>query len=192
MSQQSMPDSIELYEGAVGYMRNIIAGTRPDQMAGATPCDEWTVQALINHNIKVSQSFHGMMTGGGGVDPFAVSGPLPSEGAVAAFESSTGALLEAIKAPGAVEKVVKAPFGEMPGGQLIMIPFADLLIHKLDLAKATGQDNSLDSSMSDACYALLAPMMQGMRSGGNFGPEVSVPAGAIIQDKLLGITGRTP
>ena len=31
MSQQGMPNSIELYEGAVGYMRDIIAGIRPDQ-----------------------------------------------------------------------------------------------------------------------------------------------------------------
>ena len=192
MSQASMPDSIELYEGAVKYMRDIIAGVRPDQMGSATPCAEWNVQALINHNIKVSQVFRTMMTGGDKVDPFDVSGPIPPEGAVAAFEASTGALLKAIKAPGAVEKVVKAPFGEMPGGQLIMIPFADLLIHKWDLAKGTGQESSMDSSMADACHALLAPMMEGMRSGGNFGPAVTVPGSANIQDKLLGITGRTP
>ncbi len=191
MTQQG-PNSIEIYEGAVKYMRDIIAGVRPDQMGSTTPCSEWNVQALINHNIRVSQAFVGMLTGSGGVDPFDVSGPLPPEGAVAAFEGSTGALLAAIKAPGAVDKVVKAPFGEMPGGQLIMIPFADILIHKWDLAKATGQDTSLDSSMADACHALLAPMMEGMRSGGNFGPAVSVPVSASIQDKLLGITGRTP
>lgn len=191
MAQQG-PNPIEIYEGAVNYMRDIIAGVKSDQFNASTPCSEWTVQALINHNIKVSQTFLGMMTGSGGVDPFDVSGPIPDEGAVAAFEGSTGALLEAIKAPGALEKVVKAPFGEMPCSQLIMIPFADLLIHKWDLAKATGQDSSLDSSMSDACYALLEPMMQGMRAGGNFGSEVSIPASASIQDKLLGITGRTP
>ena len=190
MAQQG-PNPVEVYEGSVNYMRDIIAGVKADQLSASTPCTEWNVQSLINHNIKVSQAFFGMLTGSGGVNPFDVSGPIPPEGAVAAFEGSTGALLEAIKAPGALEKVVEAPFGKMPGSQLIMIPFADLLIHKWDLAKATGQDTSLDSSMSDACYALLAPMMEGMRSGGNFASEVSVSASANIQEKLLGITGRT-
>lgn len=191
MAQQG-PNPIEIYEGAVNYMRDIIAGVKTEQLSDSTPCTEWDVQSLINHNIKVSQAFHGMLTGGGKVDPFDVSGPIPSEGAVAAFEGSTGALLQAIKAPGALEKVVEAPFGKMPGSQFIMIPFADLLIHKWDLAKATGQDSSLDSSMSDACFALLSPMLEGLRSGGNFGSAVSVSADASIQDKLLGITGRAP
>lgn len=191
MAQQG-PNPIEIYEGAVNFMRDIIAGVKADQLTSSTPCVEWNVQALIIHNIKVSQAFHGMMTGSGGVDAFDVKGPIPSEGAVAAFEGTTGALLEAIKAPGALEKVVEAPFGKMPGGQFIMIPFADLLIHKWDLAQATGQDSSLDSSMSDVCYALFSPMVQGMRAGGNFGAEVLVSASASIQEKLLGMTGRTP
>jgi len=191
MTQQG-PNPIEFYEGAVNYMRDIIAGVSSDQFSASTPCVEWNVQSLINHNIKVSQAFHGMLTGSGGVDPFDVSGPIPAEGAVAAFEGSTGALLEAIKASGALEKVVDAPFGKMPGSQLIMIPFADLLIHKWDLAKATGQDSSMDSSMTDACYALLAPMMEGLRASGNFASEVSVPVSASVLDKLLAITGRQP
>ena len=191
MAQQG-PNPIEVYEGAVNYMRDIIVGVQADQFNASTPCSEWNVKSLINHNIKVSQAFYGMLTGSGRVNPFDVSGPIPSEGAVAAFEGSTGALLEAIKAPGALEKVVDAPFGKMPGSQLIMIPFADLLIHKWDLAKATGQDSSMDSSMADACHALLAPMMDGLRSSGNFASEVTVPASASTQDRLLAITGRTP
>ena len=189
---QQGPNPIEVYEGAVNYMRDIIAGVKSDQFNASTPCSEWTVQALINHNVKVSQTFLGMMTGSGGVDPFDVSGPIPDEGAVAAFEGSTGALLEAIKAPGALEKVVKAPFGEMPGSQLIMIPFGDLLIHKWDLAKATGQDTSLDGGLAEVCYHVLEHLLEGGRDPNNFAEAVSVPISASFQDKLLALSGRTP
>ncbi len=116
----------------------------------------------------------------------------PEEGARDAFLNHTNKVLEAIKAPGMVEKVLSTPFGEMPAGHFLMFPFGDILIHKWDLAKATGQDTAMDSSMADVCFNAIAGMMEGARQGGAFGPEVIVPRDASRRDKLLGLTGRTP
>ena len=74
----------------------------------------------------------------------------------------------------------------------LMFPFGDILIHKWDLAKPTGQDTAMDSSMADVVYNMWGPMMGGMREHGVFGPEVVVPANASDRDKLLGLCGRTP
>ncbi len=192
MAQQG-PNPIEVYEGAVQSLLPIIAGIKPDQVGAATPCSEWNVGALINHNILVSQFAGGIITGkDAGVNPFAPSSELPSEGAVAAFEAGTKAILEAIKVAGALEKEVETPFGRMPVSNFLMIPMADMVVHKWDLAKATNQDTSLDSNLAEVCYQCLTPAVAGGREAGFFGNEVSIPISASIQERLLGLTGRKP
>ncbi len=192
MSQACMPNPILLYEGARDYMIPIIGGVQASQLTGATPCSEWNVKQLINHNLLVAEWVHQTFTGGEGADPFAVDGDLPAEGAQAAFATVTNKVLDAIKAPGMLEKVITTPFGEMPAGNFLMFPFGDILIHKWDLAQATNLDTAMDSSMADACFQVISPMLQGNRDGGFFGPEVTVPIDASDRDKLLGLCGRTP
>jgi len=192
MTQQG-PNPIELYEGAIGYMRPILAAVNSSQLGNATPCTEWNVQQLITHNIKTEQRFHSMLTGGAPVDNMSVVGPLPPEGALAAFDAGVAQLLGAIKAPGALERVVLHPrYGEMPGSEVIMIPFTDLMIHKWDLAKATNQDTSLDSSLAEACYSGFMHHIERGRQAGLYSPEVTVRITASIQNKLLALTGRQP
>ena len=99
MTQSGMPNPIELYEGARDYMIPIIRGVRSEQLSDSTPCTEWNVQQLIKHNILVTSSAHAMLTGGEAVNPFAVDGPLPAEGAEDAFRAGTDRVLAAIKAP---------------------------------------------------------------------------------------------
>ncbi|MCH7622225.1 MAG: TIGR03086 family protein [Chloroflexi bacterium] len=192
MTQAGTPNPIELYEGARDYMIPIIGGVQASQLSGSTPCTEWNVKQLINHNLLVAEWIHRTLTGGEGVDPFAVDGDLPEEGAQAAFAAVTNKVLDAIKAPGMLEKVITTPFGEMPAGNFLMFPFGDILIHKWDLAKATNLDTAMDSSMADACLQVMSPMLQGNREGGFFGPEVTVPIDASDRDKLLGLCGRNP
>ena len=192
MAQGGMPNPIELYEGARDYMIPIIGGVQASQLTGSTPCTDWNVKQLINHNLLVAEWIHSIFAGGEGVDPFAVDGDLPQEGAQAAFAAVTNKVLDAIKAPGMLEKVINTPFGEMPAGNFLMFPFGDILIHKWDLAKATNLDTAMDSSMADACFQVISPMLQGNRDGGFFGPAVTVPIDASSRDKLLGLAGRTP
>ena len=192
MAQANMPNPIELYEGARDYMIPIIRGVQASQLSSSTPCAEWNVKQLINHNLLVAEWVHSIFTGGEALDPFAVDGDLPEEGAQAAFASVTDKVLHAIKAPGMLEKVITTPFGDMPAGNFLMFPFGDILIHKWDLAKATSLDTAMDSSMADACFQVISPMLQGNREGGFLGPEVVVPIDASSRDKLLGLAGRTP
>ena len=187
MTQQG-PNPIEAYEGAIQSMRPIIAGVRADQLNASTPCTDWNVQALINHNINVSQFFNSLLIGAGGGGSMEVNVPLPPEGAAAAFEAATGGLLATAKATD-LEKVIEAPFGSMPAGQLLMFPFGDMLIHKWDLAKATNQDTSLDSGLAEVCYQLMQGLLERGRDP-NFAEAVSVPISASIQDKLLAFSGR--
>ena len=99
-------------------------------MNGPTPCSLWNVQALINHNVKVTGFAHGVLLENITVNSQDVIGhPLPAEGAVDAFDAGVARVLELIKSPGSAEKQIKTPFGEMKRVEFLMAPFADLLIH---------------------------------------------------------------
>ena len=188
---QSGPNPIEVYEGAAQMMRPIMAGVASSQLSSSTPCTEWNVQQLIQHNLKVSQWVHNLLTGTGSVNPMDVSGELPREGAAAAFEAIANGLLATAKSMD-LEEVVEGPFGPMTVGQLLIVPSGDIVVHKWDLAKATDQDTSLDSGLAEVCFHAMLPVTPGGREQGFFGPEVNVPANATIQEKLLAVTGRQP
>jgi len=73
-----------------------------------------------------------------------------------------------------------------------LLPFADMVIHKWDLARAVGEEEALDASLAEICYHTFAGIAEGARKSGAFGPEVQIPISGSMQDKLLGVTGRTP
>ena len=192
MAQQG-PNPIEVYESAVKAIMPLMAGVTAAQLSSTTPCTEWTVQSLINHALAV-QVFGGSVLSKASPDMASmgnVDHALPSEGAEAAFKSITDTTLAALKNAN-LEESVETPFGAMPGGNFIMIPITDMIIHKWDLGKATGQDAAIDSALAELGIQVLTPAIAQGREGGFFGPEVSVPASASAQDRLIGLSGRTP
>jgi hypothetical protein len=79
----------------------------------------------------------------------------------------------------------------------------DLPPHGWDLARATGQDDTIDPRDVERLWAtttaIPAEMMVKYRTPGAFGPgvevfgpEVEVPADAPLQNRLLGLIGRDP
>ena len=184
MSQQRVPDPIQLYEATARQTREFITGVKPGQLGDPTPCTEWNVQALLDHVIGVVAFGFGVLSGTG------PQAPPAADNVLAAYEAGTARVLEAAREPGALDRRFSTPMGEMSGAKLLGLLSMDGLIHGWDLAKATGQDTALDSHLVDTCYALFAPGMDAMRASGRFGSEVEVPEGADTQVRLLGIMGR--
>ena len=117
---QQMPSPIDLFQTGVRGYRQTLGGVRPDQMANSTPCSEWNVQSLINHNIRTMGFMRGMLQENITVNPMDVSGPLPGANAMEAFNAAVDGLLEVVQAPGAVDKEIETPFGRMTMGQVLM------------------------------------------------------------------------
>ena len=187
------PNPIEIYESAVQALTPIMSGVTAARLISSTPCTAWSVQSLINHALAV-QSFANTVVSKGTPDMASmgqVDHALLSEGAEAAFKSITDTTLAALKAAN-LEEEVETPFGAMPGGNFIMNPITDMIIHKWDLAKAIGQDPTIDSALAELGIQVLSLGIAQGREGGFFGPEVTVPASASAQDRLLALSGRTP
>ena len=73
-----------------------------------------------------------------------------------------------------------------------MIVVGDVVVHTWDLARATGQDESLDPEIVTEMLIGMQPMDEMLRQSGHYGPKVDVDDGADDQTKLIAFTGRTP
>ncbi len=183
MTQQAMPNPIDLYLSAAQGTRSTLSGVKPEQMNDATPCTEWNVKALMDHIVGGTGFVHSVLAG---TEPSAPASGDP----VAAYDAGVASVVGAASKPGLLEANLTTPFGEMPGGQFLMSGFMDTLVHGWDLAKATGQETALDPKLVEVCYAAFLGHTDGLRAGGAITSEVPVSESASTQDKLLGILGR--
>ena len=69
---------------------------------------------------------------------------------------------------------------------------SDVFLHTWDLARATGQDDRMDPDFAAMLLSGMEPMEEIIRSSGEYGPRVEVPADADVQARLLGFIGRDP
>jgi uncharacterized protein (TIGR03086 family) len=81
-------------------------------------------------------------------------------------------------------------FGDFAGADYAAQLFLDTLIHGWDIARATGQDTTLDPELVAACLPIAQQITSMARSTGVFGEEVPVSPDADQQTKLLGLVGR--
>ena len=186
------PNVIDLYEGAVHQMLPILGGIKADQLGASTPCTEWTVQNLIIHNVKVTGFVQGTIKGNNTVDAGQVGDPMPSEGAVEAFTAGTNDVLNLLKTTDDLMEVIETPFGSMPIAHFAMFPTIDIIIHKWDIAKGTGQSTAIDAGFAESTFGALQMGAEIGRQFGLFASEVEIPLSATIQDKLLAASGRQP
>lgn len=69
-----------------------------------------------------------------------------------AYMQSTEAVRLAWGEPGVLDRDVTVPFGTFPGTVAIRMHFVDHLVHGWDLAKATGQDTTIEERLATAAY----------------------------------------
>jgi uncharacterized protein (TIGR03086 family) len=127
---------------------------------------------------QVGDRFEGDLMGD---DPSAWSGLLAS---------SMEEAHEVVRRPDALARTVHLSFGDTPGEEYVRQLTADLAIHGWDLARATGQDDTLDPD----AVALLLPWAQEnaelLAGSGMFGSPVAVGPDSPDAVRLLGLLGR--
>jgi uncharacterized protein (TIGR03086 family) len=116
--------------------------------------------------------------------------------AFTAFNEGSARALAAFAAEGAMDKIIKAPFGDVPGSIFVWIASVDSFTHGWDLAKATGQPTDLDPALAEQLLAVskqaVTDDLRGSEGQKPFGPAVEVANSATAADKLAGFLGRKP
>ena len=189
--------STEALASSFAMTRGILANVTPDQYDQPTPCASWKVRDLVNHIVEGANWFPLCVNGGAAPDPDPTHGVDYAAGDVlASYDAGAQATLAAFGAPGAQERIVKLPFGELPGAVFMGIALNDVYTHGWDLAKATGQPTDLDPEMGTKLLAqaqgFVSDDFRGADGQAPFGPAVEAPASASAADKLAAFLGRQP
>ena len=182
-------DRAEEHRRIAGEFTKTVEGVGPEAWDNPAPPDGWVARDVVRHLVEWFPAF---LQGSTGIS--LAAGPSVDDDPAGAWRTQTDAVQDLLDDPDIAEHVYDLPhIGRMSLGQAIdMIYTADVFMHRWDLARATGQDETLDP---DKCAELLEgmlPMDEAMRQSGHYGPRVEVPDDADVQTKLLAFIGRTP
>lgn len=179
---------LAVYRRAADLAMGIVERVHPGQLGDATPCTEWNVRMLINHVVSGNLFFVHLAIGS--TPPDRAVDHLGNDPPTV-FRDSVLAVSAAFEPDGFLDRVVTAPFGEVPGRQLVDMRRNELTVHGWDLAKATGQSTDFDPEVIAACLASYTawPWLQD-RAGAPFDAEQPAPPGVTDADRLAAFLGR--
>jgi uncharacterized protein (TIGR03086 family) len=168
-----------------GPLGGVVGGITQDQLDRPTPCAGFDVRGVLEHMIGGATAFAAAFRG-------EAPGAPDLRDPLAGFAPALGDLVAAISEPGALERTVAAPFGEVPGETFARFVVLDGLVHGWDLATATGQPYDPPDELVAEVDAFARQALDPLRDGATFGPAVAPPAGASPLERLVAYTGRTP
>ena len=153
-----------------------------------SPCEGWVARDVVGHLVEWLPAF---FFGSWGLDQ--PSGPPVADDPAGAWRAVDRAIQAALDDPEVAGRERDTRMGRSTFGQTIdQICTPDVLIHTWDLARATGQDETLDPDEVHRFVAGMEPLDDLLRQSGHYGPRVAVPADADEQTRLIAFVGRTP
>jgi uncharacterized protein (TIGR03086 family) len=172
-----------------GRFGAVAAAVRPEQWDGPAPVAGWPARDVVRHLVEWFPPF---LAGGAAVE--LPPGPSVDQDPAAAWRHLQDQIQALLDDPASAERVLSNPhIGEVPLPRAVSQFFTgDVFMHTWDLARATGQDDTLDPGRCAEMLAGMEAYEDAMRSSGQYGPAVEVAADADVQSRLLGFIGRDP
>src|SRR4051794_36262751 len=159
-----------------------LAGLLDDLPGGAladrTPCEQWSVQDLVDHIVAAPSRFARMVRG----EEIDWSAPTPSAGddPAAQFRSNADDLLLAVRDHAA------------PDAPALDWQCAELAVHTWDLAEAIGRSTGdLDAEVAERGLAFMRAGLTETNRSPAFGPEQPAPEGADPYRRIAAFAGRS-
>lgn len=189
---------IARYERRAGAFEHKIANVTPDEWTNPSPCGDWDARGVVQHCLDM----HAAM-----LAPLSRSlrdAPGVDDDPLAAFRSARADIEAILSDPNLAAVRCDTPTGSMTiAAHIDTVASEDLIVHGWDLARATGQDDTIDPAEAEHLWnglnALPAGRLDLYRTPGAFGPdiivygpEVPIPTAAPLQHRLLGALGRDP
>jgi uncharacterized protein (TIGR03086 family) len=169
----------------------VLAGVTADQWHDSTPCAEWDVRALATHTMGVVENMGRTARGEEPVDD--VNGVDLGTDPAARFRTVAASTLAAWEVAD-----LDAPL-DFGGGRMVPTRFAvmvnllDTSTHAWDLARATGQVETLPAGVAEAALASAHEVVRDeIRGTRGFDPAIVLPSSASSTDQLVAFLGREP
>jgi uncharacterized protein (TIGR03086 family) len=153
----------------------------------STPVPGWATHDIVDHLVDWSREF----LASGGVDLPEMSAPRTDP--VAAW-SAHSADIQALLDESAPDRVFVHPMigTHALANAIDRFYTADVFMHTWDLATACGRASGLDPQFAATLVDGMAEMEDVLRSSGQYGAAVAVPADADPVTRLAGFIGRDP
>ncbi len=169
-------------------LREIGARIEPSQLHAPTPCKDFTVAGVLGHMTGLASAFAPMFRGED--PPSGEPGP-GNTTEMARFDFAMAALLDAVQSPGALDRTIQTPGGEMPAAVFARLVAFDGLVHGWDLATSTGQPWNLDDDLVAEVDAFARQAItDAMRDGDAFAIEQQPADNATPVERLAAFSGR--
>lgn len=162
-----------------------VAGVPDDRWTSPTPCAGWTARDLVRHVVESQGMFRGLAGREPGAVPDADADP------VAAWDAARAHLQADLEDPALAGAELDGYLGRTRFDVAVdRFLCTDLVVHGWDLARATGQDETVDPDDAARTLENARGFGDAFRSSGAAGPEVPVPEDADATTRLLGFFGR--
>jgi uncharacterized protein (TIGR03086 family) len=181
-------DGPQQLDELIPLLEVLVEGISPDQLDAATPCSNFTVRGVLEHMIGGATAFAPAFRGEAAPT---TAGPPAAATTLDRWRRAMADLLDAVHCPGADDRTIAAPFGEVPGSVFARFVAFDGLVHGWDLATATGQAYAPPAAIVDEASAFARQALTpDLRDGDTFASETEAPAGASPLERLVAFSGR--
>jgi uncharacterized protein (TIGR03086 family) len=174
-------DELISAEAALAVAQRVLGGLDESHMALPTPCEDFTVAALLDHlfgSIAAIGKSLGVMVAD---QPAA----LPE----VRIADAAQATLEAFRANG-TDGTLDMGFAELPATMVANILNLELLVHAWDFAAATRQELAVSPALSDYVLGLARDTISPQMRGKSFAAETLVDESSASMERLVAFTGR--
>ena len=187
MADSRTSETAQRYRKVAGQFTQRVQAVPADAWNNPCPCEGWVARDIVGHLVGWMPGFFSRW--GVELSPAVTV----DEDPVAAWRSTNDAIQAALDDPEIAAREADSPMGRQSLDQIVgMIVVGDVLIHTWDLARATGQDETLDADEVARMSGIMRMSDEMLRSGGQFGPRVEVPDDADPQTQLIAFSGRRP
>jgi uncharacterized protein (TIGR03086 family) len=191
-----MSEIEDRYRAHASAFQQKVAATAPSSWENPSPCSDWTARDVVGHIVIMHDAM---------LRPLGRTlsrAPSVEEDPLGAFTAARADVEAVLADPDLSGTPIDTPGGSMTAAQHIDgVISDDMVLHGWDLARATGQDDSIDPVDLERLWlsnnAIPPEMLEKLRTPGAFGPgvvvfgpEVPAPADAPLQNRLLGMIGR--
>jgi uncharacterized protein (TIGR03086 family) len=166
-------------------LAGVIGNISAEQLDRPTPCADFTVRGVLEHMIGGATQFAAAFQGVPPTDP-------PTGDLLSVLGPALSHLAAAMSMPGALDRTLATPFGDMTGDVFARYVVLDGLVHGWDLATATGQPYQPPTQLVAAADDFAHTIVDRVRDGRAFGAAVEPSADATPIERLAAFTGRHP
>ena len=176
------------YRTLAGNFSDTVDAVPPDRWDDASPCEEWSAREVVQHVVDTEI---GMLERVG-----LTADPPPAGDAPSARWSAVRDLVQdALDDPERAEREYDGLFGRTTFEKTIdTFGCFDLLVHRWDLARATGltSHEAMPTEELTRAFEMGRSLGDNLRQPGVCGPAVEIADDADEQSRLLAFLGRQP